>query len=156
MVHRLPVPDPVEVADSEFTVTRVDGRRAAAFAATLCAGYGMPPEWAGLYEGTAGRAGWWNYLALDGDVPVATAALFRAGRTFWQGNSATLPSHRRRGAHTTLNRRRLADAVAAGAVLFTGESWKETPGRPNQSWRNHMRAGSHFGYLRVNYRPSYR
>jgi GNAT superfamily N-acetyltransferase len=142
-----PVPDP----GSPLRLERASKDDAAGFARTLCRGYGMPDEWAPLYEGIVGRQGWRHFIAFDGDSPVATSSVFITGRTAWCGNSGTLRSYRRRGLHTALSRFRLRDAIDAGCTLFTGETWLPEEGRRNQSLSNHQRDGWRPVYTRVNY-----
>jgi len=59
----------------------------------------------------AGRKGWFLYLAMDGDMPVATGALYlsdAAGERFAELNfGSTLPDHRGRGAQSALIARRV-------------------------------------------------
>ncbi|MFJ6571128.1 hypothetical protein ACIQNU_27310 [Streptomyces sp. NPDC091292] len=144
--------------DTDLRVRTVGPSDATSFAETLCTGYGMPDEWAPLYEGLVGRPGWRHYMAWDGDLPVATASLFLHGTSVphgtsaWCGNSGTLRRYRRRGAHTALSRLRLKDGLAEGASLFTGETWQQRQrARPNQSLKNHTRDGWQEVYHRVNY-----
>lgn len=149
-LHRDAAPAPEHSV--EVRVERVGRAHAALFARTLCTGYGMPDEWADLYEGLVGRPKWTHYLAMDGDVPVATSSIFEHLPFAWCGNSAVLPRFRRQGLHTTLSRMRLADGIAAGVRTFTLETWQQTPGgRHNQSLRNHTRDGWRICQMRTNY-----
>jgi hypothetical protein len=141
---------PVDDYTTDLRVEPADRSRADLFARTLCSGYGMPDEWADLYECLVGRDRWTHYLALDGDHPVGTSSLFVHTPFAWCGNSSTLPAYRRRGVHTALNRVRLRAGIAAGVTTFTGETWHES-GRINQSLRNHMRDGWRLSYIRTNY-----
>jgi hypothetical protein len=143
-----PVPPP---PSSDLRLERVGRIHARSFAETFCSGYGMPGEWAILYERLVGRDRWRHYLAYDDDAPVATCSLFFNGRNAWCGNSATLRDYRRKGLHTALSRLRLRDGIVAGCDLFTGETWKPPPGSINQSLRNHTGDGWHQVYTRINY-----
>jgi GNAT superfamily N-acetyltransferase len=142
-----PVPEPV----SMLRLERIGTRHAGGFAQTLCRGYGMPEEWAPLYEGIVGRDGWRHFMAFDGDIPVATSSIFITSRKAWCGNSGTLRRYRRHGLHTALSRLRLRDAIDAGCTLTTGETWLPEQGRVNQSQRNHERDGWRPVYIRTNY-----
>jgi hypothetical protein len=143
---------PVTEHATDLRVERVGRPQAGLFARTLCSGYGMPDEWADLYEGIVGREKWVHYLAMDGDVPVATSSIFLHPPFAWCGNSGVLPRYRRRGAHTALSRIRLREGIVGGVRTFTGETWQQTPGgRPNQSLRNHTRDGWRFCGIRTNY-----
>jgi hypothetical protein len=143
---------PVAGHTTGLRVERVGRTHAALFAQTLCSGYGMPDEWADLYEDLVGRPHWTHYLAMDGDLPVATSSIFVHPPFAWCGNSGVLPRYRRQGVHSTLSRIRLKDGIAAGVRMFTGETWQQTPGgRPNQSLRNHTRDGWQQCQIRTNY-----
>jgi GNAT superfamily N-acetyltransferase len=104
-------------------------------------------SWAGRL---VGRSGWSCVMAFDGAAPVATGALFVSGDYAWLGFDATLPSHRRRGAQSALLARRLQEAAARGARLATLETGARLPGRPDNSYRNILRAGFAEAYLRQN------
>ncbi len=143
--------EPVPGTGGGLRLERVGRPQAACFAQTLCRGYGLPDEWAPLYEGIVGRDRWRHFLALDGATPVATSSIFFNGQSAWCGNSSTLRSYRRRGLHTSLSRLRLRDGIEAGCRLFTGETWRPEQGRVNQSLRNHERDGWREIYTRVNY-----
>ncbi|WP_432251759.1 hypothetical protein [Streptomyces sp. HNM1019] len=142
--------DPAPPPSTDLRVESVGPSQATHFAETLCTGYGMPDEWAPLYEGLVGRPGWRHYMAWDGALPVATASIFLQCARAWCGNSGTLRRYRHRGAHTALSRLRLKDGLDAGCASFTGETWQR-PGLPNQSLRNHTRDGWQEVYRRLNY-----
>jgi hypothetical protein len=129
--------------------------QARSFTDTFCAGYGMPDEWAVLYDPLIGRDRWHHYLAYDGTVPVATSSMFLNGRGAWFGNSTTLPAYRQRGLHTALSQLRLRDGIAAGCKFFTMETWQPSPGSINQSLLNHVKESWHPVYTRVNYAMRY-
>jgi hypothetical protein len=143
--------DAVAVPSGPLRLESVGSECAASFARTLCRGYGMPAEWAPLYEGIVGRDRWRHLLAFDGDQPVATSSLFLNGDSAWCGNSSTLRAYRRHGLHTALSRLRLRHGIEAGCRLFTGETWRPDMGRINQSLRNHQRDDWREVYTRVNY-----
>ena len=139
---------------ADLRVERVEPTQAACFAETLCRGYGMPDDWAPLYEGIVGRDRWHHYMLSDGEVRIATSSLFINGRSAWCGNSGTLQRYRRRGLHATLSRFRLRDGIEAGCELFTGETWMAKVGSVNPSLRNHMRDSWREAYIRTNYAPA--
>jgi len=99
-----------------------------------------------------GRAGWRCFLAWDGDQPVAAAACFVKGGAAWLGLAATLPSHRRWGAQSALLAARIRDAGEQGAHRLFLETGKRAIGKPDQSYRNILRAGFEELYLRPNLR----
>ena len=119
--------------------------------------FGFPPLFRGWLRALHGRERWHLYLALDGETPVATGALYLsesdAGLIGQLTFAGTLPEHRRRGAQTALVARRVADARAAGARWIVSETDEELPDRPNPSTRNLVRLGFPVAYVRANWGP---
>ena len=84
------------------------------FAATLSDGNGAPPAARPPVARWAEQPGWRLYLAeLDG-APAAAAALTVDDGIGYLAAASTLPAFRNRGCQTTLIRRRVSDAAAAG------------------------------------------
>jgi hypothetical protein len=83
-----------------------------------------------------GQPGWSLYLARSGGVPAAVAILYCQDGLGYLADATTLPSSRGRGLQSTLLRRRLADAAAAGAEIVFGQA-EYLSG----SYRNMLRAG---------------
>jgi len=137
-------------APTELRLAEIGVEEADVYAETLVGGHGEPPDLAPGFRATIGLPHWRHYLALDGDRPVAGAALFVLGDAGWCGFSATLPGDRGRGAHGALLARRVRDAGAMGCVWVTCETMEDTPERPNPSYRNMRRAGFELVYLRPN------
>lgn len=89
------------------------------------------------------------YLAWIEGKPVATGAIYLHAGVAELGGASTLPAYRRRGAQTTLIRRRLEDAHALGcdfATVLTG------PGSNSQ--RNLQACGFTLAYTRAHTRTS--
>lgn len=109
-------------------------READAVVAVATAGFGEDePDW---WAAALGRPGWTQLLALDGEVPVATAALHVAGAVAWIGATTTVPAARGRGAQTALLRERLRLARSAGAERVVAKA-----DAGSSSERNLLRAG---------------
>jgi GNAT superfamily N-acetyltransferase len=114
--------------------------------------FGVPLEFEPWLVAGVGRPGWTHYLAYDGDLPAATAALFVKDEVAWLGIGATLPPHRRRGGQGALLARRIQDAAAAGCKWLVTETWQEHPPQhPNPSYHNMLRMGFELAYVRGNY-----
>jgi hypothetical protein len=142
--------DPIAGACA-LRVERIGAERADDYAGVIGAGFGLVPEAAAMLGRLPGRSGWGCYLAYDGDLPVAAAAVFAAGGAAWLGQATTLPGHRRRGAHSALIAARIAAARAAGAAIVVTETGELAGGRPESSYGNLLRAGFEVAYLRPNY-----
>jgi GNAT superfamily N-acetyltransferase len=143
--------------DSGLRIRRIDGGAAAgSWARIVTACFAMPPDFQPWLAALATRPSWRLYLALDGEEPVAAAALFRSVRDpeVAQLNFAgTLEGHRGRGAQSALVARRLAEAREAGARWIVTETDEELPDRPNPSYRNMVRLGLPVRYVRANWGP---
>jgi hypothetical protein len=151
ILYRDSTPAAARNRPSPVTVTRATSGHAELFAETLCTGYGMPIEWAPLYQGFVGHEPWRHYLAFNGNQAVGTSSLLMNGSMVYLGNSTTLPGHRKRGVQTTLNGERLRQGLAAQCTAFTVDTWRPTAQEPNQSLRNHISDGFDITYIRRNH-----
>jgi len=119
--------------------------------------FGFPAPFVRWLRALHGRNRWHLYLALDGETPAATGALFLsesdAGVIGQLTFAGTLPEYRRRGAQSALIARRVEDARAAGARWIVSETDEELPDRPNPSTRNLIRLGFPVAYVRANWGP---
>ncbi len=122
---------------------------AAAFADLVATYQGLPALRA-HFAALPGRSGWRCFLAWADDEPVAAAASFVDGDAAWLGMAATAPSHRRWGAQSALLAARIRDAAALGATRAFVETGVRALGKPDQSYRNILRAGFEELYVRPN------
>jgi hypothetical protein len=143
---------PPEIA-TDLRVERIEAAQATSFARVACAAYGMPQFLGPLLAASVGRDGWSHYLAYDGRLPVACAALFTRDHLGWLGTDATLASHRRRGGQGALQARRIRDAADQGCRLLVTETGDPLPGEPSPSFDNMRRLGFELAYVRANYVP---
>ena len=138
--------------DSRFHVEEITPDRKEVFASVLLrateAREQMTPT---IISHAVGTSKWRFYVAVDGDEPVACAALFVDGNGAWLGLAATLPSHRRQGAQSLLIRRRMSDAASLGCEWATTESAPDASDDPGMAYGNMMRAGFTALYRRTNY-----
>jgi hypothetical protein len=140
-----------EVDLAGFTVKPVEPDQDELFAATLCAGYGMPDEWAPIWVGIVHSPRWMNWLLWESERAVATGSLFVEHGQARLSNGTTLPSHRGRGIHKGFLRYRIDAGLAAGCRLFTGETWRGGGDRVNPARRSHDRNEIREVYVRQNY-----
>jgi hypothetical protein len=131
---------------------RVVGRECAdAFGRVVTEGFGMQAPVAPWVAQLPGRPDWTCVMAFDGTEPVATGAVYVKGGYAWLGFGTTLSSHRRHGAQNALLARRLQEAAARGARVAVTETGERVPGKPDNSYRNILRAGFVECYLQQNY-----
>lgn len=122
------------------------------FARVACAGFGMPLPMALWLQALVGRPNWRTFVALDGERPVASGALYLGEDYGWLGVGATLPEARGRGGQGALMRTRLEAAARAGKAWAITETGAPAPGKaPGASNRNMDR----HGFVEVHVRPSF-
>lgn len=104
-----------------------------------------------LLAHASSQPGFRQWVAFDGDRPVACSLSHLAGETAWLGWSATLETHRGRGAQNALLAARIRDAGHAGCSWVTSETAMGTPEQPDPSYRNVLRFGFRLAYQRYMY-----
>ncbi len=100
---------------------------------------------------TIGQIGYRHYLAYQGDLPIAAAALHVMGRYASLAFAGTLPAFRGLGAQQALIQQRLQDASEAGCAYAITETAVSTPEKPALSYRNMIRMGFEEVYQRENW-----
>jgi len=141
---------------TELDIREVTAETGADFGAAIAAGFSFPSTVRAWFSALAGRPGWRIYVAYADGTPAACGALYLDIESGWGwlGCDATLAAYRLRGAQTALIHRRVADAMAAGAVALTAETGQPTPGQElnSRSYQNYQRAGFVRAYVRPNFR----
>jgi len=145
-LNDIPTAPPTDVQVSE-----IDRTSASTFGRIVATAFEYPPAVAPLAGLTVGRPGWRHYLAYDGDVPIAAAAMYLTDDAVWFGFAATDAAHRGRGAQQSLVVRRLRDAAAAGCSHVSVETAEDTVTKDAPSFRNLKRLGFKNVYTRPNY-----
>jgi GNAT superfamily N-acetyltransferase len=74
------------------------------------------------YALSAGKPGFFHYMAFEGERPVATAALCQFESIGYLTMASTVESHRRRGAQAALIAARIAKAEAIGCSVVVAET----------------------------------
>jgi hypothetical protein len=118
------------------------------FLAAYVAGWGTPAKDHDRFKANVrpwlNLPGWLLYVArLDGR-PAATATLYIDGNAAYCADATTDPAFRRRGLHSALLHRRIADATAAGVdLVFSGAAFLSA------SYRNMERIGMRLMFMRA-------
>lgn len=136
---------------TDLKVERLPKRQAGVFAGIVTDAFGWPEPTKAWMAETVGRPGWSHYAAIDGDVPVAVAAMFIWNNAGWLGMAATRPDYRGRGAQSALIARRILDAAAQGCRHLSLETPEDTAEKKAPSYHNVIR----FGFREVYRRPNY-
>lgn len=144
------VASPPEVS-TDLHIERVDAAHATAFAALIAPAFDWPGALRPWLARFVGRPGWRHYMAFDGKVPAATAALYTNGAYGYLGPAATHPDYRRRGAQSALIARRIRDARTLGCETLVTETAEDRAEHPAPSYRNMRRMGFEVAYVRPNY-----
>jgi GNAT superfamily N-acetyltransferase len=92
--------------------------------------------WPG-YARSAGREGFFHYMAFDRDRPVAVAALCMFENLGYLAMGSTMESHRQRGAQQALIAKRIEKAEAVGCTIMVSETLYML----EHSYRNLQKAG---------------
>ena len=142
---------PAARRDHAFSIREVSGDERDLFAATVAAGYGLPPPIGEWLREIVGRPGWSCYVCFADEEPAGAGALFVDEDAAWLGVGATKPAFRRRGGQSALIARRLADAARRGARFAVTETAVPQPGEPAPSHRNILAAGFRAAYVRPNW-----
>jgi hypothetical protein len=141
---------PARVTD--LRVGQVQPSQARRWAAVLLRAFGMPEDdLTDLFASLVGRPGFRSFAAWDGEDIVAAAAMFVQDDVANMVGSGTLPSHRRRGAHSVLLSLRLKEARDNGCRVVFAESGKDVPGERNESLDNMHHLGFTVLYERQNW-----
>jgi GNAT superfamily N-acetyltransferase len=141
-------------APTDLAIEQVGPQGGIDFARPVRIGFGMPELMEGWLRELPGRPGWTCLVAYDGEHAVGAGALFVDGDHAWCGLGATLPEARGRGAQSAILQRRIALAAQHGATTVTTETGVRIashPPRPDQSYRNILRAGFEETYVRPNW-----
>lgn len=132
--------------DTPYEIREVTAGQGEDFVQTTAAAFGWPMIRAQWMAATIGHRGWHHYVAYDEGAPIAAGALFVGDDVGWLGMAATRATHRRRGAHTALLRRRIADGLRLGCRWMVAET-----GEANASYRHLLGSGFELVYWRDNY-----
>lgn len=148
----MPVED--HAIPTTLDVRLVETHDAEEFGKVAQAGFGLPLTMIPFLSAIVGRPNWKAYIAYEGDIPVASGAMFIDNNWAWLGIDATLPDYRGRGAQYALIKQRLSDGIAAGVIGFTAETGQPPEGQEstNKSYSNYHRAGFTRAYVRQNYK----
>lgn len=138
----------VTSAQTSLVAVAIDAERASDWRKVYCSVHSLPDAYAMWASRAVGRPDWRHFLALDGDRPVAAAAMFQRDGLAWLGMMGTLRSHRRQGAQAALLAVRLRAGLEAGVRMFAMETGPDWPDLPRESLRNAARAGFHVAYER--------
>lgn len=137
---------------TDLSIRPVDPDDYPLWASTALRGFGMPTE--GLSDMLAEalvHPGFRPFAAWDGDEMVAAANLFVHGPVGALNATATLRTHRNRGAQSALIAARAKEAANAGCRWLCAETGKPDDGEVNPSLANLVRSGLRPLYERQNW-----
>jgi GNAT superfamily N-acetyltransferase len=143
--------EPYEVRSGSHAVVEAGADRREEFGRVCVTGSGLPGFLGEWFGAAAGREGWHCFLAVDGDVPVGTGALYAEGGAGWLGFGATLAEHRGRGGQSAILAARIARAHELGLSRLVTSTGELVADRPSTSYRNIERAGFELAYVRPNW-----
>ena len=141
--------EPASAPDSDLRVEETFDT--ALFGSLVAEGSAILPAAAAPLAAIVGQPGWHCFVAWAGDEPAGSGAVYIEGASAWIGAGSTRPAFRRRGAQTALLAARIEAARSAGVTRIVTETGARVEGKPDQSYRNILRAGFHEAYLRANW-----
>jgi hypothetical protein len=139
LFERGPVPAPA--LETSLTVVEVTPEGAEAWARVVLEAYGLPESSLQAVAAVAALDEWTAFAALDGDVPVAAAAVWERPPAAYFGFAATLADRRGKGGQGSLFAARITHALAAGCTRLVTETGELREGSPSASYRNILRFG---------------
>ncbi|MDQ0560211.1 hypothetical protein QO004_001993 [Rhizobium mesoamericanum] len=125
---------------------------AALFGSMMCKGFGFPLALASLWSAIVAKEGWSCFLALDGETPIGTGAIYVSGSYAWLGGGTTLPEFRNRGVQKALIQIRTDHGITKGVSTFVVETEVPSLGKPNISYENLRKMGFRHAYTRKNFK----
>jgi len=152
--RREPVP-PLNVK-SELDIRLIDAEHAAAFGRIVAPCFGLSDATGPLLASLVGRSGWYIYMAFDGEDAVGAGAMFVKDGVAWFDWAGTHRAYRGRGGQTGVLCERIRRANELGCHLLVTAMREAVSERPQNSYRNIVRAGFEPMYIRENYEPSLR
>lgn len=137
---------------THLSVRPVDPADFPRWASTTLRGFGMPTDGlADMMAAALTHPGFHPFAAWDGDEMVATANLFVHGSVGSLNSTATLDTHRNRGAQSALIAVRAKAAAIAGCRWLSAETGRPGVGEVNPSLNNLLRGGLRPLYDRENW-----
>lgn len=137
--------------ETALRIERVGPEFGKAFAAIVAPIFRVDPTVKPLLELAATRPGYRQWLAFDGNEAVGGCLSHIHQDVAWLGWSATMPSHRGRGAHVALVSACMHDALEQGCGWVTAETALGTQSRPDPSYLNFLKLGFLHAYTRDTY-----
>ena len=137
---------------TDLSIRPVDACDYPLWAATALRGCGLPTDgWSDMLAEALAHPGFRPFAAWDGDEMVAAANLFVHGPVGSLNATATLDTHRNRGAQSALIAARAKEAANAGCRWLCAETGKPGDGEVNPSLTNLVRSGLQPLYERENW-----
>lgn len=132
---------PAITTETNLQVVEVGADRANDWARIVVAAYGLPIDSLPWLSALPGLPHWHAFLALDGDEPAASAAVWIDPPAAYFGMAGTLPGHRGKGGQGALLATRIERALEAGCTRLVTETGEHRDDRPGNSYRNILRHG---------------
>jgi len=138
-------------AKTDWRIEAIDRSEAGTFGEIVAGAFGHGEPLSEWYASMVGLDGWRHYLAFDGTIGVAAAAMYVANGIANFSFAGTREAYRGRGAQGALIARRIRDAAELGCRKLVVETAEDTAEKPSPSFRNVRRFGFELAYLRPNY-----
>ena len=140
MLFRRP-PRPPRPVETRLRVVEVGSSEAEAWARLVLGAFELPETALDWTRSVLAANGWHTWLALDGDEPVAAAAVWIGGDAAYFTFAATAAGHRGKGGQNALLATRIERALEFGCKTLVTETGESRDNRPGPSYRNILRNG---------------
>lgn len=132
---------PAPTIETALGVVEVSHELTDAWARIVVTGYGLSEGSMPVVARVPELDGWTAFLAVDGDDPVAAAAVWTEPPAAYFGFAATLSEHRGKGGQGVLLAARIEHALGTDCTTLVTETGELREGRPSASYRNITRYG---------------
>jgi GNAT superfamily N-acetyltransferase len=140
MLFRRP-PLPPRPVETPLRVIEAGSSEADAWARLVIDAFDLPDAALGWVRSVVGADGWHAWLALDGEVPAAAAAVWIGGDAAYFTFAATAAGHRGKGGQNALLAARIERALDCACRTLVTETGEPQDDRLGPSYRNILRNG---------------
>ena len=146
--------EPVAPCRSELTTEVIGADRGKEFAEILCNAFDIGQSAVNWFARIPQRPDWHVFMSFKDGKPAGVGALYVRDGFGWTDFGATAPEHRRQGSQGLLMQARLTRAMDLGCERVFTCTGVSTPGDPQHSYSNILKAGFREEYVRDNYEPA--
>ena len=146
--------DPVVARKGDLSVREIGSEHGREFAEIVCNAFDIGANAVNWLSKIPGRPNWHIFMSFCDSEPAGVGALYVKDGFGWTDFGATVPKHRKKGSQSLLMQARLTKGLDLGCERLFTCTGVSTPGDPQHSYSNILRAGFVENYVRENYEPA--